>query len=62
MLFHITMTYTEDNCAIYQSEMMPRVFEAFENLEALGKDGETTTARARLINKKARSYNFRQFG
>jgi hypothetical protein len=56
------MTYTEDNCAIYQSEMMPGVLEAFENLEALGKDGETTTARARLINKKARSYNFRQFG
>ncbi len=38
MLFHITMTHTEDNCAIYHSEMMPGVLEAFENLEALGKE------------------------
>jgi hypothetical protein len=38
MLFHITMTHTEDNCAIYRREMMPGVFEAFENLEALGKE------------------------
>jgi hypothetical protein len=56
------MLHTEDNCAIYQSEMMPGVLEAFENLEALGKDGDATTARSRLINKKARSYIFRQFG
>ena len=38
MLFHITMTHTEDNCAIYHSEMMPAVLEAFENLDALGKE------------------------
>jgi hypothetical protein len=38
MLFHITMTHTEDNCPIYQSEMMPGVLEAFENLEALCKE------------------------
>jgi len=38
MLFHITMTHTEDNCAIYNSDMMPGVLEAFENLEALGKE------------------------
>jgi hypothetical protein len=38
MLFHITMTHTEDNCAVYHSEMMPGVFKAFENLEALGKE------------------------
>ena len=37
MLFHITMTHTEENCAIYHREMMPGVLEAFENLEALGK-------------------------
>ena len=38
MLFHITMTHTEDNCPIYQSEMMPGVLEAFEKLEALSKE------------------------
>ncbi len=38
MLFHITMTHTEDNCAIYHREIMPGVLEAFENLEALGKE------------------------
>ena len=38
MLFHITMTHTEDNCAIYNSDMMPGVLEAFENLDALGKE------------------------
>lgn len=38
MLFHVTMTHTEDNCAVYHSEMMPGVLEAFENLEALGEE------------------------
>jgi hypothetical protein len=38
MLFHATMTHTEDNCPIFHSEMMPGVLEAFENLEALGKE------------------------
>ncbi len=38
MLFHVTMTHTEENCAIYHREMMPAVLEAFENLEALGKE------------------------
>jgi hypothetical protein len=38
MLFHVTMTHTEDNCAMYHKEIMPDVFEAFENLEALGKE------------------------
>ncbi len=38
MLFHVTMTHTEENCAIYHREMMPGVLEAFENLEALGKE------------------------
>lgn len=38
MLFHVTMTHTEDNCAMYHREMMPGVLEAFENLEALGKE------------------------
>ena len=31
------MTHTEDNCAIYNREMMPEVLDAFENLETLGK-------------------------
>jgi len=38
MLFHVTMTHTEDNCAVYKSEIMPAVLESFENLEALGKE------------------------
>lgn len=38
MLFHVTMTHTEDNCAIYHKEMAPAVFESFANLEALGKE------------------------
>jgi hypothetical protein len=38
MLFHLTMTHTEDNCPAYQGEMMPGVLEAFENLEALGEE------------------------
>ena len=37
MLFHVTMTHTVDNCAIYHREMLPGVLDAFENLEALGK-------------------------
>jgi hypothetical protein len=36
MLFHITMTHTEDNCPIYQREMMPDTLASFENLESLG--------------------------
>ena len=35
MLFHITMTHTEDNCPIYQREMMPNVLASFENFEAV---------------------------
>ena len=38
MLFHVTMTHTEENCAIYHKEMLPAVLAAFENLEALGKE------------------------
>jgi hypothetical protein len=38
MLFHATMTHTADNCPNYHSEMMPGVLEAYENLEALGKE------------------------
>ena len=38
MLFHVTMTHTEDNCAVYRPEMMPGIFQAYENLEALGKE------------------------
>lgn len=38
MLFHITMTHTEDNCPAYHHERMPEVLDAFENLETLGKE------------------------
>ena len=38
MLFHVTMTHTEDNCAVYHKEIAPAVFESFDNLEALGKE------------------------
>ena len=38
MLFHVTMTHTEDNCPIYHREMMPGVLEAQENLEELGRE------------------------
>ena len=37
MLFHVTMTHTEDNCPIYQREMMPDVLASFENLDDLGE-------------------------
>jgi hypothetical protein len=32
------MTHTEDNCAVYHTEMMPGILKAYENLEALGKE------------------------
>jgi len=38
MLFHATMTHSEDNCPAYQSEMMPGVLKSFEDLEGLGKE------------------------
>lgn len=38
MLFHVTMTHTEDNCPGYHRERMPKLIEAFENLEAVGKE------------------------
>jgi hypothetical protein len=38
MLFHVTMTHTEDNCPVYEVEKMPAVLESFENLEALGEE------------------------
>ena len=38
MLFHVTMTHTEDNCPAYHREKLPEVLEAFENLEAVGKE------------------------
>ena len=38
MLFHVTMTHTEDNCPIYHREMMSGALEAQENLEELGRE------------------------
>ena len=37
MLFHVTMTHTEDNCPLYHKEMIPKMIEASEHLEELGK-------------------------
>ena len=37
MLFHVTMTHTEDNCPVYHREHMPEVLDSFENLEAVGE-------------------------
>jgi hypothetical protein len=38
MLFHVTMTHTEDNCPVYHREKMPGVIEAQENLSELEKE------------------------
>ncbi len=38
MLFHVTMTHTEDSCPAYHRETMPAVLDAIQNLETLGKD------------------------
>ena len=38
MLFHVTMTHTEDNCPIYHREWMPELLKSFENLEVLGNE------------------------
>jgi hypothetical protein len=37
MLFHATMTHTEDNCPIYQRDLAPPIMESFDNLEGLSK-------------------------
>ena len=38
MLFHLTMTHTEDNCPGYNREMMPNLLEAGERLPTVAKD------------------------
>ena len=38
MLFHVTMTHTEDNCPIYHTELMPANLESFENLATVGQE------------------------
>ena len=38
MLFHVTSTHTEDNCPLYHREKFPQVLEAFDKLDALGKE------------------------
>ena len=38
MLYHLTITHTEDNCPVYQKEKMPEVLAAFENLESLASE------------------------
>ncbi|NIN66684.1 MAG: hypothetical protein GTO63_18750, partial [Anaerolineae bacterium] len=42
MLYHVTMTHTEDNCPAYHSEKMPAVLQAFEKLEAGSKELNVT--------------------
>ena len=38
MLFHVTMTHTEDNCPAYNREEMPGLVSAFEKLDELAKE------------------------
>jgi hypothetical protein len=38
MLFHVTMTHTEDNCPAYHTEWMPEVLASMEKLEEIGKE------------------------
>jgi len=38
MLFHITMTHSEDNCPAYHTERMPEVLNSMERLETVGKE------------------------
>lgn len=38
MLFHVTLTHTEDNCPIYRGETAPNIFAGFDKLEQLGKE------------------------
>ena len=37
MLFHVTMTHTEDNCPVYHREKLGELLAAFANLRELGK-------------------------
>lgn len=37
MLFHVTLSHTEDNCPAYDRAKMPEVLGAFENLGPLGE-------------------------
>ena len=41
MLFHVTLTHSENNCAVYHREMLPGILAAFENMEALGRELNT---------------------
>ena len=38
MLFHVTMTHTEDNCPGYEREKMPQMIEGMEKLAAVEKE------------------------
>ena len=37
MLFHATMTHSEDNCPVYQPELAPPVMETLEGLGELSE-------------------------
>jgi hypothetical protein len=38
MLFHVTLSHTEDNCPAYDRARMPEVLAAFENLSPLAEE------------------------
>ena len=38
MLFHVTMTHTEDNCPGYNPEQMPKLLEVGERMPTIAKD------------------------
>lgn len=38
MLFHVTMTYTPEDCPAYKKEMMPEVIASMEKLEQVGNE------------------------
>ena len=38
MLFHVTMTHSEDNCPGYHPEQMPKLLEVGEQMPTIAKD------------------------
>ena len=38
MLVHLTMTHTPEDCPGYHPESVPALLEAFDGLEAIGKE------------------------
>ena len=38
MLFHATMTHSEDNCPVYRKDLAPPIMESLNNLQGLSKE------------------------